>query len=114
MQSTLILSRESGAVVHTSGLIAEGRSADSNGGLPFSIDSAPDTYTAERNDTAQSMVENVAGLVSAFVDASGVMINGLNPDDDLRLLRVRTMKNELVIVPSKRSQNAVNVRGARC
>lgn len=40
-------------------------------------------------------------LVMKFVEAAGEMVDGLDHDDELRLLRLRTRKNELVIVPSE-------------
>lgn len=36
-----------------------------------------------------------------FFGAAGSLIDGLDKDDDLRLLRLRTKKNELVIVPGE-------------
>lgn len=36
-----------------------------------------------------------------FVEAAAEMVDKLDGDDELRLLRLRTRKNELVIVPSK-------------
>jgi dynein light chain roadblock-type len=43
--------------------------------------------------------EEVASAVWKFFGAAGSLIDGLDKDDDLRLLRLRTKKNELVIVP---------------
>lgn len=44
--------------------------------------------------------EDVARLVFKFVEAAGAFVDGLDKDEEVRLLRVRTKKNELVIVPS--------------
>jgi dynein light chain roadblock-type len=44
--------------------------------------------------------EVVARLVFKFVEAAGSFVDGLDKDEEVRLLRVRTKKNELVIVPS--------------
>jgi hypothetical protein len=44
--------------------------------------------------------EDVARLVFKFVEAAGSFVDGLDKDEEVRLLRVRTKKNELVIVPS--------------
>ena len=49
-----------------------------------------------------SSAENVAKLVYAFVTAAGAMVDGLaggEHEDEAKLLRVRTKKNELVIFP---------------
>lgn len=45
--------------------------------------------------------EHVASLVFNFVEAAGSFVDGLDKDEEVRLLRVRTKKNELVIVPSR-------------
>lgn len=45
--------------------------------------------------------EDVARLVFNFVEAAGAFVDGLDKDEEVRLLRVRTKKNELVIVPSR-------------
>jgi len=44
--------------------------------------------------------EDVARLVFSFVESAGTLVNGLDNEEEVRLLRVRTKKNELVIVPS--------------
>jgi hypothetical protein len=44
--------------------------------------------------------EDVARLVFSFVESAGTMVNGLDNEEEVKLLRVRTKKNELVIVPS--------------
>jgi hypothetical protein len=46
--------------------------------------------------------EEVARLVYEFVKSAGNMIGELNGEvDEAKLLRVRTKKNELVIVPGE-------------
>jgi hypothetical protein len=45
--------------------------------------------------------EDVARTVWRFVQAAGVLVGELDDEDELRLLRVRTRKNELVVVPSE-------------
>jgi dynein light chain roadblock-type len=46
--------------------------------------------------------EEVAQLVWAFVKSAGAMVEKLNGEnDEAKLLRLRTKKNELVIVPGK-------------
>ena len=101
VQSTLILSRETGAIVQSSGLesLDEPSSPDSTL-LPSS------TLTngnVEIKGTKMQVAEDVARLVYKFVKAAGDMVQELNgtQDDELKLLRLRTKKNELVIVPGK-------------
>ncbi|TAQ88692.1 hypothetical protein B7494_g2964 [Chlorociboria aeruginascens] len=43
--------------------------------------------------------EDLAFMVWNFVNAAGGFVSGLDPDDEMKLLRLRTKKQELVIVP---------------
>ncbi len=105
VQSTLVLERETGAIVRSSGLIttpvANQRSSITTD-LP-STSNGEDTTTADASarDESKSLTraEEVAGMVWSFVGTAGGLIKGLNEEDDLRLLRLRTRRNELVIVP---------------
>ncbi|KAF2092492.1 hypothetical protein NA57DRAFT_50141 [Rhizodiscina lignyota] len=104
VQSTLVLSRETGAIVRTSGLISNSSSANPNSTLPPSGDSTTtaDGYTNGTPGGTQS-AEDVARLVWTFVTAAGTMVEGLDgKDGEVKLLRVRTRKNELVIVPDSK------------
>lgn len=67
--------------------------------LPVSVDDT-DGYTNGSQDSAMQSAEDVARLVFKFVEAAGSFVDGLDKDEEVRLLRVRTKKNELVIVPS--------------
>jgi dynein light chain roadblock-type len=101
VQSTLILSRETGAIVRTSGLISKSDSANPNSTLPASaVDETLDSYASGTRSGLQS-AEDIARLVLKFVAAAGTMVESLDHEDELRLLRLRTKKNELVIVPSE-------------
>jgi predicted regulator of Ras-like GTPase activity (Roadblock/LC7/MglB family) len=98
VQSTLILSRDTGAIVRSSGLITpeeigEDGTAPTNG-----------TYVngaeGEAKKKGTRNAEEVARTVYAFVKSAGSLIEELNGEnDEAKLLRVRTKKNELVIVP---------------
>jgi hypothetical protein len=57
-------------------------------------------YTNGSLDTGMQSAEDVARLVFKFVEAAGLFVDGLDKDEEVRLLRVRMKKNELVIVPS--------------
>lgn len=98
VQSTLILSRDTGAIVRSSGLITpeeigEDGAAPTNG-----------TYVNGADDETKKKgtrnAEEVARAVYGFVKNAGTLIEELNGEnDEAKLLRVRTKKNELVIVP---------------
>lgn len=112
VQSALILSRDTGAIVRTSGLISKSGSANPNSTLPASAaDETFDSYANETRASGLQSAEDVARLVLKFVEAAGTMVDGLDHEDELRLLRLRTKKNELVIVPSEYTLFAIFYRG---
>jgi dynein light chain roadblock-type len=45
--------------------------------------------------------EDVAKMVWGFVNSAGDMVKGLDGDDEMKLVRLRTRKHELVIVPGR-------------
>ena len=45
--------------------------------------------------------EDIASMVWSFITAAGSLVEGLDKEDEVKLLRLRTKKNELVIVPGK-------------
>ncbi|KAJ4356006.1 uncharacterized protein N0V89_004032 [Didymosphaeria variabile] len=101
VQSTLILSRENGAIVRTSGLISKSTSANPNSTLPASNETAPDGYANGKKDSAIQSAEDVASKVWAFLTAAWNLVEGLYEEDEVKLLRLRTKKNELVIIPGE-------------
>lgn len=98
VQSTLILSRDTGAIVRSSGLITaeelgeDGSAPTSNG-----------TYAngeGEGKKKGTRRAEEVAALVWRFVRGAGEMAEELNGEgDESKLVRVRTKRNEVVVVP---------------
>jgi dynein light chain roadblock-type len=123
VKATIILDRASGAILKTSGEIAQSRprrpSAASNlpnqPGGSFSVDAK------ESQASEPSPAEELAGRVWNFVRGAGVLVQELDDEvslpfsrtaadrrwvanelplkDELKLLRLRTKKQELVIVP---------------
>jgi len=96
VQSTLILSRDTGTIVQSSGLLTpEDLASDDAAGAP-----ATNGTDGEIKKKGTRIAEDVARLVWTFVRSAGDMIEELNGDnDEAKLLRVRTKKNELVVVP---------------
>ncbi|KAF1358909.1 hypothetical protein EJ07DRAFT_166368 [Lizonia empirigonia] len=99
VQSTLILSRDTGAIVRTSGLISNTSSANENSTLPTSSETGADSYVNGRKESGIHSAEDIAGAVWKFLEAAGSLVDELDKEDDVRLLRLRTKKNELVVVP---------------
>ncbi|CAI6260781.1 unnamed protein product [Periconia digitata] len=99
VQSTLILSRDTGAIVRTSGLISKSTTANPNSTLPASSEPTAEAFPNGKKEGGIHNAEDVAGMVWAFISAAGSLVEGLDEEDEVKLLRLRTKKNELVIVP---------------
>lgn len=99
VQSTLILSRENGNIIRTSGLISKSSSANPNSTLPASGESTSESYANGRKESGIHSAEDVASSVWSFLAAAGSLVDELDKEDEVKLLRLRTKKNELVIVP---------------
>jgi dynein light chain roadblock-type len=108
VQSTLVLNRTDGAIVRSEGLLARekteapptqlnGSNRNSvNGGVGASDESAGNTSSSSSSHTR----EEIARAVWKYVKATDGLVEEIDDEDELRLLRVRTKKNELVVVPS--------------
>ena len=90
--------------MRTSGLISNNSAANPNSTLPASSESAPESYTNGRKDSGIHSAEDVAKMVWSFMTAAGSLVEGLDAEDEVKLLRLRTKKNELVIVPGMLSR----------
>ena len=125
VSSTLILSRATGAVVRASGLISS--SATASNADASELNTAPDTALpannasqADREATLNGTglnsgdqrksgtreAEEVAKLVWTFFKSAGDTVEGMfginaegDGEDELRLVRLRTRKSEVVVVP---------------
>ncbi|KAF1809163.1 hypothetical protein P152DRAFT_468586 [Eremomyces bilateralis CBS 781.70] len=98
VQSTLVLARDTGAIVRTSGLVSTSETPNSSSTLPASSNGT-DAFGNGRKEGGMQSAEDVARLVYAFVGSAGKMIEEFDQEDEMKLLRVRTKKNELVIYP---------------
>lgn len=100
VQSTLILSRDTGAIVRSSGLVTaeelgEDGAASANGTY---VNGSAAEGEVKRKGTRKA--EEVAALVWNFVKSAGAMAEDLNGEgDEAKLVRVRTKRNEVVVVP---------------
>ncbi|TKA79613.1 hypothetical protein B0A49_00960 [Cryomyces minteri] len=122
VRSTLVLSRSNGAIVQTSGLSTTSTSSSTSTAnstaSPLSsngMGNAPRGRGARREDdedgTGEQSAEETARFVWDFVQASEVLARGMagrregesegegKQEDEVRLLRVRTRRGEVVIVP---------------
>jgi len=99
VQSTLILVRETGAIVRTSGLVSKSSSANPDVTLPAPLDDAANGYTNDRKESGLQSAEDVARAALHFVSAAGTLLEELDGEEEVKLLRLRTKKYELVIYP---------------
>ena len=111
IQSTLVLARSDGAVIRSTGLastIATPHSqAPDAGNSPDEARPGP-VESVERKigygiDQGQEKrgAEAMAKLVLAFVSAAGGFVREMDQGDEAQLLRMRTRKYEMVIVPGE-------------
>ncbi|KAI9733218.1 MAG: hypothetical protein M1818_007336 [Claussenomyces sp. TS43310] len=94
--ATIVLDRSSGAIVTTTGSLASSAGLNSSSVLSASAISSEDSG---QNFKEPQGTQEMASMVWNFVSAAGDMIQGLDTEDEMRLLRLRTKKFELVIVP---------------
>lgn len=128
VQSTLILSKADGSIIRSSGLLARAspptssRSALSSAatGNGFgNVDIAEGVglggyYDADSNEPAnEKRAEDVAKMVFSFVSGTGALVEGMDEGDELKLLRVRTRKSEIVIVPGQYTRDFCLLRTIR-
>jgi dynein light chain roadblock-type len=99
VQSTLILSRDTGAIVRSTGLITAEDISEEGEAAPSGI-GGTDT---EGDKKGTRNADAVARLVWNFVKNAGQTTQELNGgSDEVKLLRLRTKKNELVVVPDSK------------
>ncbi|ETS78483.1 hypothetical protein PFICI_10545 [Pestalotiopsis fici W106-1] len=100
----LMLDRSSGAILKTNGQISTIRPAKSSNtdtslptptGGSFSADVASPTEGDNETQAAQEL----GSMVWAFLSTAGSLVQEIDTEDELKLLRLRTKKQELVVVP---------------
>lgn len=96
VKSTLVLSRDTGAIVRSTGLLT---AEDESEQAPLAqVNGTTDGDAPKRKGTRSA--NEVATLVMKYVEACTGLVDELNgEDDEMKLVRLRTKKNELVIVP---------------
>lgn len=95
VKATIVLDRTSGAILKTSGEISSIRTSrsDSLATASFSSENGPSSAGEPQG------AEQLAAMVWGFISTAGALVHDLDSEDELRLLRLRTKKQELVIVP---------------
>ncbi|KAL2169979.1 hypothetical protein VTG60DRAFT_5449 [Thermothelomyces hinnuleus] len=98
VRATIVLDRASGAILKTSGQVGSIRTTKpSSAPVPASgsFNNEDDGSGAKRDQGA----EELASMIWNFVSTAGDLVHELDTEDELKLLRLRTKKQEFVIVP---------------
>ncbi|KAM0323111.1 hypothetical protein ACHAQA_008961 [Verticillium albo-atrum] len=95
VKATVVLDRASGAILRTTGQLSTLNAAAA--ALAASGQGGGAAPGGEGHG-----LEAFAAKVWAWVNASGSLVGELDAEDELKLLRLRTRKQELVIVPDAR------------
>jgi dynein light chain roadblock-type len=113
--ATIVLDRTSGSILNTSGTLSSIRSTSgSSQSVPAAV---PDDASSGPKD--QNGVDELAGMVWNYMNATKDLVQGLDEQvrkashdqaitadgelqDEVKLLRLRTKKYELVIVPDSK------------
>ncbi|CAG8978108.1 hypothetical protein HYALB_00000781 [Hymenoscyphus albidus] len=93
VKATMVLDRALNTILQTSGSFASFRPLDAPRNSVSTV-SGNDTNSAKEEG-----VEEFASMISKFVHSAGGLVQDLDTEDDMKLLRLRTKKHELVIVP---------------
>lgn len=124
VSSTLILSRSSGAVVQASGLLSTNIESSNSNSSDINVAPDPNLSSTRASQTDREVAlnglnedtnkqktgtreaEQVAKLVWNFFRHAGETVEGMfgsgtegDGEDELRLVRLRTRKSEVVVVP---------------
>ena len=109
VRSTLVLSKVDGSIIRSSGLLAASSSpipgngpTEGDVGVPVEPSNGNNDYDGinDAKDGGRS-AEEVARMVFSFVSAAWGFADGMDEGDEVKLLRLRTRKNEIVIVPGQ-------------
>ena len=111
VQSTLILSESDGSIIRSTGLLAASTKPTEDALTDQGILSNGAAYNGDRttadrdhDSTSQSKsltAEDVAKRVFTFVNNAKAFASAMEGGDDVKLLRMRSKKNEIVIVPGE-------------
>ncbi|KAL8839648.1 MAG: hypothetical protein Q9170_001654 [Blastenia crenularia] len=115
VKSTLVLSKSDGSIIRSTGLLADSANAaasdasiiedalgqGSNASPTATLDTGNSLEEHRDGQEHTKTAEDVARMVFAFLSAANGFADGMEKGDDAKLLRMRTRKNEIVIVPGQ-------------
>lgn len=116
VQSVLVLSKVDGSIIRSSGLLADTlpgeppvtglREAHDINIFRKGTDGSKEDGDPKLSSTREGVdrgksAEEVSRMVFSFMSAAKDFTEGMDQEDEVRLLRMRTRKNEIVIVPGR-------------
>ncbi|KAH8165331.1 hypothetical protein CIB48_g2906 [Xylaria polymorpha] len=108
VKAWLMLDRLNGAVLKTNGQIAAVRpaksasnanSASTSSSLPTPTGGSFSADIETNTDKESLAAQELASMVWSFLSTAGSLVDEIDSEDELKLLRLRTKKQEFVIVP---------------
>ncbi|KAI0405477.1 hypothetical protein F4802DRAFT_171242 [Xylaria palmicola] len=108
VKAWLMLDRSNGAVLKTNGQIAAVRpakssiNANNSGPAPSLPTPAGGSFSTDVNTNTNNeslAAQELASMVWSFLSSAGSLVDEIDSEDELKLLRLRTKKQEFVIVP---------------
>ncbi|KAK4248870.1 hypothetical protein C7999DRAFT_39998 [Corynascus novoguineensis] len=97
VRATIVLDRASGAILKTNGPVGSIRTTKpSSTPGPGSFSNNEDSGSSANHNQA---AEEFASMIWNFVSTAGDLVHELDTEDEVKLLRLRTKKQEFVIVP---------------
>ncbi|KAL2141711.1 hypothetical protein VTI28DRAFT_2077 [Corynascus sepedonium] len=97
VRATIVLDRASGAILKTNGQVGSIRTTKpSSTPGPGSFSNNEDSGSSANHNQG---AEEVASMIWNFVSSAGDLVHELDTEDEVKLLRLRTKKQEFVIVP---------------
>ncbi|KAH7175462.1 hypothetical protein EDB81DRAFT_874309 [Dactylonectria macrodidyma] len=102
VKASIVLDRATGAILKTSGQVDALQTTKSRTTSTASSFSGETAVAPEEGEGDAQGVDQFAAMVWNFVNNSGSFVQELDTEDEVKLLRLRTRKQELVIVPDSK------------
>nr|POE79600.1 hypothetical protein CFP56_07665 [Quercus suber] len=107
VQGTLIISRDNGAIVQSTRLVTEedveteeDNTTAATNGVAYTNGVAGNESAEVVKKTGTRKADEIATLVWRYMSSTAALIEDMNGEgDEAKLVRVRTKRNEIVIVP---------------
>ncbi|PMD60900.1 uncharacterized protein K444DRAFT_628926 [Hyaloscypha bicolor E] len=99
--ASLVIDRASNALLKSTGTFSFWSASTSNSTQTAATNASSTPSTATETPSTDS-TSQFASTIIGYVDSTGALVQHMDSEDDLKLLRVRTKKHEIVIVPDSK------------